>query len=268
MNEGDFVHVRDGGRRVVQVAVAEKTPCWVKLTATGDAGHGSTPPAETAVTRLVRALDRVRGHRMPIRVVPAVGRYFAALAAFEEEPLRAQLADLSTALQDPVFLADFTSNPRQNALVRTTLTPTVLEGSPRTNVIPGEANAHLDGRLLPGERPEDLLATLRRLIADDAVRVEPTLSFAATASDPDSAFVAAVRRLAATEMGDAPVVPSVIPGFTDSHWFRQLGIDSYGFVPFVLTQAEARTVHGVDERVSLENLERGVRHLVALLRLL
>ena len=89
-----------------------------------------------------------------------------------------------------------------------------------------------------------------------------------TASDPDSGFVAAVRQLARRELGGAPVVPSVIPGFTDSHYFRDLGIASYGFVPFVLTDADERTVHGTDERISVENLGAGVRRLLVLLRAL
>jgi acetylornithine deacetylase/succinyl-diaminopimelate desuccinylase-like protein len=74
--------------------------------------------------------------------------------------------------------------------------------------------------------------------------------------------------MAADELGGSPVVPSVITGFTDSHYFRELGIPSYGFVPFVLNETEQRTVHGVDERVSLDNLRDGVRRLVAVLRAL
>jgi len=76
----------------------------------------------------------------------------------------------------------------------------------------------------------------------------------------------AVRKLAAAEFPGAPVVPSVIPGFTDSHYFREHGIDSYGFVPFVLDEDDEKTVHGVNERVSVENLRDGVRRFVTLLR--
>jgi len=268
ITEGDHIHVRSGGRKAVQVAVAEKTPCWVKLTARGDAGHGSVPPPQTAVTRLVRALDKLRRYRTGVRVVGPVEEYFAGLAVLEKEPLRSRLAHLGDALQDPTFFAEFTRNPRQNALIRNTLTPTVLEGSPKTNVIPGEASAQLDCRLLPGERPADFLALIREVIGDDAVRVEPLLSFPASSSDSDSALMAAVRRLAADEFPAAPVVPSVIPGFTDSHYFREHGVASYGFVPFVLTEEEEKGVHGVNERVSVENLRDGVRRLVTLLRAL
>jgi acetylornithine deacetylase/succinyl-diaminopimelate desuccinylase-like protein len=266
LTEGDHIHVREGGRKVVQIAVAEKTPCWVKLTAHGDAGHASVPPPQTAVTRLVRALDKLRRYRTAVKLVRPVEAYFAALAPLEKEPLRGKLADLGESLQDPIFFAEFTRNPRQNALIRNTITPTVLQGSTKTNVIPEQATAELDCRLLPGERPAEFIALLREVIADDSVRVESVLSFPASSSDPDSPLVNAVRKLAAAEFPGAPVVPSVIPGFTDSHYFREHGIDSYGFVPFVLGEDDEKTVHGVNERVSVENLRDGVRRLVMLLR--
>ncbi len=268
LTEGDHVHLRPGGRKVVQVAVAEKTPCWIKLTAHGEAGHGSTPPPQTAVTRLVRALDKLRRYRTAVRVVRPVEEYFAALGRLEPEPVRSQLAHLGESLDDPAFFAEFTRNARQNALIRNTLTPTVLQGSPKTNVIPDEASAQLDCRLLPGERPAAFLALVREVVADDDIRVETILSFPASSSDADSGLMTAVQRLAATELGGAPVVPSVVPGFTDSHFFREHGIESYGFVPFVLAEEDDRTIHGVNERISIENLRDGVRHLVALLRLL
>jgi len=265
LNEGDHIHVRNG-RKIVQVAVAEKTPCWVRLVAHGESGHGSTPPAETAVTRLVRALNKLRRHRTQIRVVRAVEAYFAALAPLEKPPLGDRLAHLQAALDDPTFLAEFTRNPRQNALVRNTITPTVLEGSAKTNVIPAEASAQLDCRLLPGEKPSDFLDELRETIGDDGIAIETLLSFPASSSDPDSGFMAGVRQMAARELGGAPIVPSVTPGFTDSHFFRDHGVASYGFVPFVLAEDEEKTVHGANERVSIENLRDGVRRLVTLLR--
>ncbi len=268
VTEGDQVHVRSGGRKVVQVAIGEKTPCWVKLTARGESGHGATPPPQTAVTRLVRALNKLRRVQTPIKLVRPVQEYFAALAALEREPLRGHLAHLDRSLDDPTFLTEFTRNPRQNSLVRNTITPTVLTASSKTNVIPAEASAQLDCRLLPGEKPSEFLGMLRDVIGDDSIEVDTLLSFAASASDADSAFMTAVRKVAASELGGIPVVPSVIPGFTDSHYFREHGIASYGFVPFVLTEEDEKSVHGVDERVSLENLRLGVRRLVALVRAL
>ncbi|HYY73239.1 MAG TPA: M20/M25/M40 family metallo-hydrolase, partial [Solirubrobacterales bacterium] len=120
LTEGDHIHLSQGGKKVIQVAVGEKTPCWVKLVARGEGGHGSTPPAQTAVTRLIRALDKLRRYRTGVRLVRPVEEYFAALAPLEHEPLRSKLAHLSSALEDPAFLAEFTRSPRQNALIRNT----------------------------------------------------------------------------------------------------------------------------------------------------
>src|SRR5438552_1484816 len=119
-----------------------------------------------------------------------------------------------------------------------------------------------------GEDPAAFIAQLRSVIGDDAVAVETLLSFPASSSDPSSPLIAAVRQLAAADLGGAPVIPSVIPGFTDSHYFREQGVASYGFIPFVLTEEEEKTVHGSNERVSVQNLENGVRRLVMLLRTL
>ena len=268
LTEGDSIHRGATGDVLVQVAIAEKTPCWVELTARGNGGHGSTPSRETAVTRLIDAVARVQRYEAPVVVTPAVASYFAALAPLRPEPLRARLAQLASSLTDPAFREEFTSNPRQNALVRNTVTPTVLAGSGKTNVIPAIARAELDCRLLPGESPTTFLETIRQLVADDQVEIRPMLSFPASASPDDSLVVRAIRTLAAREFPDAAVIPSVIPGFTDSHYFRGLGIASYGFVPIVLEEADERTVHGVNERVSVQNLHDGVERLVALLRLI
>jgi acetylornithine deacetylase/succinyl-diaminopimelate desuccinylase-like protein len=268
LTEGDHIHEPQDGRLVVQVAVAEKTPCWVKVTAKGEGGHGSAPGPETAVTRLVRALGRLGDYQSPIKVVPVVEEYFAAVAPLEPPASRARLEHLGKALEDPAFVAEFTRSARQNALVRNTLTPTVLEGSRKTNVIPDQASAQLDCRLLPGEDPKEFVATLRRVIDDERVELETLLSFPASSSDSRSDLMEAIRALARRDLAGAPVVPSVITGFTDSHYFRAKGIASYGFVPFVLPPGEEKTVHGTNERVSVANLRDAVRRLVTLLRLL
>jgi acetylornithine deacetylase/succinyl-diaminopimelate desuccinylase-like protein len=265
VTEGDHIHPR-ANDMLVQVDVAEKTPYWVRLVTRGQAGHGSAPAPETAVTRLVRALGRVVANPFPLVVTKSVQSYFSALAPLEREPLRGRLADLAAALRNPAFRTQFLGNARQSALVHNTVTPTVLSGSSATNVIPAEASAQLDCRLLPGADPKAFLAALERTIADPEVKIEPLLAFASTASPGDSGFVHAVRAMSETDLHGAPVVPSVITGFTDSHWFRSLGIASYGFVPFVLDEQEERTVHGIDERVSIENLTDGVRRLLVVLR--
>src|SRR5262249_40688906 len=146
------------GQRSYNIDIAEKAPCWVQLDAHGPAGHGSMPLPETAVTRLVRALEKIRHYETEVKVIPAVQAYFTALAEREEPAKAEHYRNLERALADSGFLKEFTSNPAYNALVRNTISLTVLEGSNKTNVIPSHARAQLDCRLLPGEDPQQFVA--------------------------------------------------------------------------------------------------------------
>ncbi len=271
LNEGGDIHVLSDAARAYEVAVSEKTPCWLRLTATGEAGHGSTPPEETAVTRLIRALDRIRRYQPKLRVAPEVAAYYAALAQLGDgtprgRERRLRYKDLRHALTDPTFRKPFLSDPLDSALVHNTITPTVLTASQKTNVIPRTASAELDCRLLPGEDRDAFVRSITKVIGDPAVSVTPLLSFPPSSSATDTSLFAALRRLAQQE--GVLIVPSVLAGFTDSHYFRELGIASYGFVPFALTDDEARREHGVNERMATVNLRDGTRRLVELLQIL
>jgi acetylornithine deacetylase/succinyl-diaminopimelate desuccinylase-like protein len=266
LNEGGAIEVLPNGKRAYGVAVAEKTPCWLRLTASGRPGHGSAPQKETAVTRLVRALDHVRLYRPAVRVTPEVQAYYAALAPLQDDARRKQYGNLRSALRNATFRAAFLDHAHDAALVHNTLTPTVLTGSAKTNVIPRTASAELDCRLLPGEEPAAFIDTVRRVIDDPEVTVDVLLNFPPSASATTTPLYAALQQLAAHE--HMPVVPSVLTGFTDSHYFREKGIPSYGFVPFTLTEDEGSREHGVNERLSTDNLREGTRRLVELLQTL
>jgi acetylornithine deacetylase/succinyl-diaminopimelate desuccinylase-like protein len=266
VNEGASVRLLADGSRAYEVAVSEKTPCWLQLTTTGPPGHGSTPAPETAVTRLIRALERLRLYQPSLRVTPEVQTYYAALAATQTGERQERYKDLRTALADEAFRRSFLQDPHDAALVHDTITPTVLQGSPKTNVIPYSAKAELDCRLLPGDDPQAFVRTVTDVIADPDVKVSVLLNFPASSSPPDTPFFAAVRTLA--EHDGAPVVPSVLTGFTDSHYFREKDISSYGFIPFDLSEEEDRREHGVNERISTQNLRQGTHRLIEILQIL
>jgi acetylornithine deacetylase/succinyl-diaminopimelate desuccinylase-like protein len=244
------------------VAFTEKTPCWVTLTARGIPGHGAGPSDGAATHRLVAALGRVQALRYETKVVPAVAQMFAALAPLAAPEDRAGYASLRGALAlDPAFRARFLEDSGRAALVRTTAAITTLAGSERINVLPSEARAGIDARLLPGERCADFVERLRSTIADPEVNLEVELSFettGASASPSDGPLMEAIRRVAARQRKPAVVVPRVITGFTDAHWFRARGLVAYGFVPRRLRPPETRGVHGANERISIENLVLGI----------
>jgi acetylornithine deacetylase/succinyl-diaminopimelate desuccinylase-like protein len=249
------------------VSFTEKTPCWVTLAARGVPGHGAGATADAATHRLVAALARVAALRFETKVVPPVAQMFAALANLAAPEDRAGYASLRGSLAlDPAFRARFLEDGGRAALVRNTAAITTLSGGERINVLPAEARAGIDARLLPGERCEDFAELLRDAIDDPSVSLEIELSFPADESPTETPLMEAIERVAAASRPDGVVVPRVIAGFTDAHWFRARGIVSYGFVPRRLRPAETRGVHGANESISVENLALGVETTLAIVR--
>jgi acetylornithine deacetylase/succinyl-diaminopimelate desuccinylase-like protein len=264
LNEGGGIMSRPNGRKYFAVSITEKTPLWLRLTAAGEAGHAAVPPGKTAVTRLVAALSNIVAYQPSIRVLDSVRDYFRVMGQLDGGP--PQFSNLAAALRDPDFAKKFLAVPRQNALVRDTFTPTVLAASEKTNIIPATASAEIDSRLLPGGNPQQVLANLRKVIADDSIRIEVMLNFPAASSPRKSQLMTALGDLADDE--NSVVVPMMIAGFTDSHYFRQKGLASYGFIPIEATQAQMRGVHGANERIGVKELGAGVRRMIELLKLI
>jgi acetylornithine deacetylase/succinyl-diaminopimelate desuccinylase-like protein len=249
------------------VTLTEKAPCWLELRAHGRGGHSSTPKPDAAVPRLIAALDRIRRAESVVRVTDVVDRMFAALAPWSPEWNRAGFSDLSTALQqDDSFRRRFLDNPGQNALVRNTVSITVLEGAAKTNIAPPLARAQLDARLLPGESCEEFATAIETLIDEPSIEIEILLSFPSRASPADTALYEAIAQVAAAQAPPGLVVPHMIGGFTDAHWFRELGIVSYGFVPRSVAREDARRVHGIDERVSIDSLVGSIELMLDIVR--
>jgi carboxypeptidase PM20D1 len=134
-----------------------------------------------------------------------------------------------------------------------------MRGSDKTNVIPAEATAELDIRLLPGVKPSTFLAELRKVIADSSVEIAPLSPERQASTSPlDGALVDAIRETVGFIEPGALITTPMLAGFTDSYYYRQLGIGAYGLRPFRLTEEDIETVHGNDERVSLDNVRFGV----------
>lgn len=249
------------------VTLTEKAPCWLELRARGRGGHSSTPRPDAAVPRLIAALDRIRRSEAGVRVTDEVGQMFASLAPFAPDWDKAGFANLETALEeDEAFRRRFLDNPSQSALVRNTVSITVLEGASKTNIAPALARAQLDARLLPGERCDKFKASIEALVDESAIEIEILLSFPSRASSMDSRLYRAIEKVAGAQDPPGLVVPRMIGGFTDAHWFRELGIVSYGFVPRSVAREDAIRVHGIDERVSIETLITSIRHTLEIVR--
>jgi len=264
INEGGTIRTDASGRiEYYGVGTTEKSPFWLDVTAKGTPGHGSRPTPDNPVHRLVRALSRIVSYQTPLVVTPVVERYFRDLSTIESDAMRrVWLADLRAALRDSAVARALTSDLTYNALLRNTISITGLGGSDKTNVIPPVATAALDVRLLPGQEPAAFLVDLVRVVNDTAVSITPQgPNWPATESPTDTELFLAIVAAARARDPKALVTTPPLTGFTDSHYFRRLGIVSYGVSPFPLSQAESRGVHGNDERVSLDDLTFGVRFL-------
>lgn len=249
-----------------EIGVTEKTPCWLEVRARGAAGHGAGASEDSAVDRLLSALARIRALPRPVRVVPEVATLFAALAQRAPEKDRAGFSDLAAALHDDTaFRQRFLADPAHAALVRNTFAITTLRGSSRINVIPGEATAGIDARLLPGSSCSAFAEAVRVAADDRDIEVEIRFTFASLASPADTPLMRAIQRVAARTDPGSLVVPRVSSGASDAHWFRELGIIAYGFVPRRLRPIDSRSIHGANERVSEANLAYGTETLLAIL---
>jgi acetylornithine deacetylase/succinyl-diaminopimelate desuccinylase-like protein len=248
------------------IGVSEKTGLALRLTARGMPGHGSLPWPNSAPHRLVAALARLLAAERRPRVLPETQQFFTTLAGALPDGAGAGYADLARSLEEPAFRAAFFANPHYAATVGTTFSVTVLRAGDKRNVIPAEAVAEVDCRLLAGDDPEEVVDWIRRTIDDDQVEVEVTRPPKAPSLSPTDTDV--FRALAESLRGRMPnvsVTPAILTGSSDSWVFRRSGLVSYGFSPFVLDEQELFRIHGVDERISLENVRAGVRAFAELL---
>ncbi len=173
MTEGGENLQQNGKVKYVGVDSAEKSPFWLHLVAHGTAGHGSRPIPDSAPDRLVAALNRVVNYQTEVKIIPVVEEFLKNMSRFESGDRGRWFADPVAALKDPNFRRDVAADRTLNYLLRDTISLTMLGGSQQTNVIPSQAWANLDVRLLPGDRPADFLALMRRVVADPEVAVEP-----------------------------------------------------------------------------------------------
>lgn len=260
--------VLDGKLIHFSVGVAEKRTFWQKLTVRGVPSHGSMPTKQNPVPRLVAAVHRLATFETPLEVIPGVERYFRDISRTYPEPQRRWLADVRSALSDSAARAWILDNPAWNAYLRITIAPTVLAGSNKTNVIPPEATAEVDIRILPHHDRDSVLAMLKRVVNDTAVHFTSLIEPKAPLQSPlESPIVSAIERAALERRPDVFVTTPLLNGATDRPSYQAAGILTYGVDPFLVDVRESGTgVHGNNERISLENIAFGVKYLYDILR--
>ena len=255
---GFSVTVRDD-LRLYPIQTAEKGIRWLRLRAKDRAGHGSMIHQDNAVTALCEAVAKVGRHSWPIRRTKTVDRFLAGLS-------EAYGVDLSDGDIDQVRERLGTLAFLVGATLQNTANPTMLQAGYKHNVIPGEATASIDGRVLPGYEDE-FDATIREIVGDGII-IETVNADIALEAPFDTATVDLMASVLRHEDPYALPVPYMISGGTDAKAFARLGVDCYGFSPLQMPADLDywRLFHGVDERVPVDGLKFGVRVLDRFLR--
>jgi len=263
ITEGGETLEENGKVKYVGLDVAEKSPYWLVVTAHGRPGHGSKPIENSAPNRLVRALDRIIAWHTPMRALPVVAEFMRRVADQQAPEMAAKFRDVTKAMNDAKFHAWLERQEGLAYMFRATISLTQLEGSGQTNVIPSVATAHLDVRLLPGDKPEEFLAAIRKVVGDADVTIEPeSKTFReANMSPTDNQLFRAIEQAAAHYFPGAPVLPRLNNGYTENQRYRELGIVSFGFSPYQNTAEETASEHGDNERIRVEQIRRGYRML-------
>ena len=264
--EGGGAVARDGVVRHVSIATTEKYPMRVRLVARGTAGHGSVPRVDNALAALADAVAKLSAWQPPMRLNQTTRAYFQRLADISDE----ESARYYRGLFDPAerarsqhYLAH--REPQHSSLLRTSVTPTILSGGFRRNVIPSQAEAMLDVRGLPDENPEAFYALMASVINNPNVEIVPQPIYrpASPPSPIDNEMFEVIETVNARLFPEAVTLPTMLTGATDMAQVRAKGVACYGFGPVRHEEdmSSGGGAHGDDERIPEDSLLKLVQFL-------
>jgi acetylornithine deacetylase/succinyl-diaminopimelate desuccinylase-like protein len=239
-----------GGRRLYPIQVAEKQRCLIRATIRGVGGHPSTVVRGTAAGKLGRLLTTLEKRRLPVHLTSVVRQMLRAMAAALPVHERLALRPLTVPILTDRLLDLFGKDAESlDPLLHNTATPTVVHGGASTNVIPTDITVDLDGRVLPGQTPRDLVRELETLLlglADfEVIQEEP-----APRAEADLTLYPMLAAIIREHDPGGTSMPTLVPGYTDARYFGQLGIQTYGFLPMRLPpHITTALIHAPDERI-------------------
>jgi carboxypeptidase PM20D1 len=252
-------------RPAALIGIAEKGHMSVQLTAMGTGGHSSMPPPQTAVGILAQSIDRLEKHPLPAHLNGAAEGMLGQLG--REMPLGARVMMANLWLTRPLVTRMMAASPVTNASLRTTTAPTMMQGSPKENVLPIRAVAIVNFRIIPGETPESVLDHVRKVVNDSAVHV--TVVGVATPPSPVSSTTSAAYGILARDImvlePDATVAPSLVVAATDSRQYGGYARDVYRFLPMQIGPADLGRIHGTNERIGIHDYARGIAFMTLLI---
>jgi acetylornithine deacetylase/succinyl-diaminopimelate desuccinylase-like protein len=267
INEGGFgLNNVLPDRPLFMIATAEKGVCRVKLTRSGPPGHGSAPHGENALEKLVQGLSRLLEKENPVIITPLIAEYFKQLAS-SWEFLKPYLQDGNPeTLVEALAQNSMLDNPHMAAMLKNTISLNLLHAGNKVNVIPSSAEADLDIRLLPGTDPDTVIADIKAHLADEDIKVESAGASRASESSMDTEDFSIIKRVHLEHFPDALAVASLLFGASDSRFFREKGIACYGVCPMLIGLEDLGKIHGIDERISEENMIKGTEVYIDIVR--
>jgi acetylornithine deacetylase/succinyl-diaminopimelate desuccinylase-like protein len=242
---------------VQMIATGEKGICWLKLTREGEPGHGSAPHDKNALELLSRAIMRVVDAGTQIKITPVIAEYFKNLATGWEF-----LAPYAKDGKDETLIkilgdTGLINMPQIRAMVKNTISFNMMKAGYKTNVIPSYAEAELDIRLLPGEGADKMIEYVKEKLADDEITITPICVTDASISPDDNPNYKVIEEVYREKFSNTVVTQSLLIGTSDSRFFREKGIPSYGICPAFASMADVSTIHGIDERIATDEMIRG-----------
>ena len=261
INEGGNIFVKNGKVQYIGVQASEKVAVNIAVIARGTSGHASQPTKDNPVVHLAAAIAKIGTYSAPVHFTAIVRRYFEGIAPLEDDEIGKWIRSMDTPDRgEHAQRVVSDASPLWNAMLRDTITPTVLSAGIANNVIPAEARANLNVRLLPGDPINTVLNDLNKLVNDPAVKLElqPNAGLAAPPSSLESDFYNLICRMTTRESAGAPSLPFQSTWLTDSAQLRLHNVQAYGLVPFPLAQEDLRRMHGDDERIPLAAFDKGV----------
>jgi acetylornithine deacetylase/succinyl-diaminopimelate desuccinylase-like protein len=271
IGEGGGFNIQVAGRSFFTVQVAEKGVCWVRARATGEPGHGSMPREDSAVVQLSEAIAKLGRAGLPRHASGPVQEFVGAMASYLPRPLQPLVKMLSNPRLGPTMLklvSDPSARRGFRALLGNTASPTVLRAGNKTNVIPGFAEAEIDGRILPGQSQADFMRELQDVLGAN-IELDVIHALPPVVTHPkESSLYSVIHEVMAERAPGVPVVPFVLQGFTDAKAFTSIGAKWYGFAPVKLpsTLRFADMFHGHNERIPVEGLSWGTETLMRVVR--
>lgn len=263
LNEGGFGLAFSNGARVMGIGTGERGVLWVKVTATGHAGHGSVSSPEEATQKLVRALGRLQSTPARLELLPETRRMLPLLALGEDGIKRQALSLLAQPWAFGMLAPALVKRePLLGSFLGDTVHPTMLIAGSKANVVPRQAQAVLDVRLLPGHDVPGTLRWLQATMKEPGLKLEVLHALEASRSPADTGLYTHLAAAIRSRYPGVPVSPLLSTGSTDSGFLRALGARAYGCVPVLLSREQLATMHGADERMTLSQLEAGTRVVV------